>query len=149
MTSENPAYRQFWTEFHEYVRQSSTLLNAPRPTGRNHVHIKIDNVLMGDFKLCAALHLNERWLKSELVVGEDFADNIARIWRGGRTDWRAAVGDGLYWHTDGIKGGKLAVRKHGVDPLDPVTRSDHFRWYVHTLEVFHRLLAPIIREIVL
>lgn len=148
MTSENPAYRQFWTEFQGYVRQSSTLLNAPRPTGKNHVHIKIDNVLMGDFKLCAALHLNGRWLKSELVVGKDYADAITGVWHERQSEWQDTIGAGLYWQTEGIQGGKLAIRKHGVDPLDRAMRPDHFRWFVETLEAFHRMLMPVVREVV-
>lgn len=148
MAADNPSYRQYWTEFQRHVQQTSRLLNAPRPSGRNHVHIKIDSVRMDDFKLCAALHLNERWLKSELVVGEDFAADIDQLWRGGRADWQAAIGDGLYWHTVGIKGGKLAVLKHDVDPLDLATRSEHFRWFVETLEAFYRTLTPVVREVV-
>ena len=148
MTQLESDYLRFWTEFQAFVGEMSTVLNPPRSAPRNHVHLKIDNVRMGDFKLCAATHLEQRWLKSELVVGAEVAAEIDEAWHERCQEWRSAIGTGLYWHAESIQGGKLAIKKHGVDPLDPDMRSDNFRWFVETLETFHRTLMPVIREIV-
>lgn len=148
MAQLNSNYSLFWTDFHAFVGERSLLLKPPRPSSRSFVHIKLDNIRQVDFKLCAATHTIQRWLKSELDVGEEFADAIDELWREHSDEWKAAIGTGLYWHTVGIKGGKLAIRKFGVAPLDPDMRSDNFRWFVETLETFHRTLMPFIRDLV-
>ena len=148
MTQLESDYLRFWTGFQSFVEETSTVLNQPKSAPRNHVHLRLNNVRMRDFKLCAATNLKQRWLKSELVVGDEVAEAIDELWQERRDQWQAAIGDGLYWHTVGIKGGKLAVMKHDVDPLDLATRSEHFRWFVETLETFDRTLTPVIRELV-
>lgn len=151
MTAHKQLQLKFWTAYRNYLEDQKSVIQALKPAPR---HWNNHPVGHSGFNLASVISawnsVTETWnpeIRAELYVkGPHAKDNFAALEKR-KDEIEKALGFSLTWHNpENYKAARLYVRTD-ADFTNETLWPAQFEWLRGKLEVMHRVLAPIIREL--
>jgi hypothetical protein len=136
---------EYWTAFSEYLRMYSTKLQPPKPRAETWATFAVGRT---HFYLFATISLKDRWIRPSLEIYTTHAKAHFFRLRSQRESIEQALGYALDWdELPNKKSCRVSIIDRTVDPANRDQWPTQFAWLQKTLEAFHTVFAPLIKNL--
>lgn len=146
LTDTKQLQQAYWTAFRDYVEESGSFLKCQKPLPQHWTCFAIGRSY---FFLCARVNTRDEEIGAHLVInGTHKADYYKILLNSYREQVEQEIGLPLIWRE--LPDAKESQIAAPALKADPKTQSDWARqhmWLKDTLERFHRVLSPVIKQL--
>ena len=135
----------FWEVVETRLAEAGGPPRAVKPQPASWLSHSIGRAYIG---LNGAMNTREGWLRCEIYLGGQAAKGYFHLLHERRAQIEAALGTALDWQRlDDKNDARICITRGGFDPSDAAKTQDHATWLVDRLTAFHKVFAPVIRDI--
>ena len=136
---------EYWTAFREYMEQNDSFIRCQKPQPQHWTNFSIGRSY---FHLVAKINTRERELGVYLCIkGSDRIAYFNLIKDNYKSNVEAEINNSLDWRELPDAKESHIETSYKADPTNISTWSEQHKWIKTTVEDFHRILSPIVKEL--
>jgi len=137
---------EYWGAFKNYMEESGSFVKCQKPQPQHWTNFAIGRAY---FYICARMNTREEELGVHLVInGDDREAYYNLLEKKYKTQIEQQVNMKLNWRLlPDAKENQIVAESFKADPKNRSDWARQHEWLKHTIETFHRVLSPIIRQL--
>jgi hypothetical protein len=136
---------RYWTAFHDYVSENSSMIRAPKPGPQ---HWQTFAIGRSNFRICTLTNTRDSWIGVELICdGGDAKPHFYQL-RDDRESIEREFGEPLKWRElKGRKQSRILLRNSDCDPRDESRWPEFHAWLVEKIGTFQRVFSQRVQSL--
>lgn len=134
---------EYWTAFHEYLRQNNKDIRQRTPGAQHWYDVTIGK---SGVHLSLTLRTNMKDIGCEVYISTDNAKDFFKFLYEDKTEIEKVIGESLEWKElpEG-KASRIVLRK-SIDPTMKENWNNCFEWYANSVAKFKEAFVPRVKK---